>query len=154
FTSCLEADVNLAREGIDAGRVHLVGNVMIDTLLRYRPRARRPAVMDALGLQRRRYGVVTLHRPVNVDHLEDALVALDAIEQVVDRMPILFPAPPRSRRPFEAPALARRLQGMPRLHLIEPLGYVEFLHLMDHAGVVLTDSGGIQEETTVLGVPC
>lgn len=154
FTSCLEANLNLAREGISAGRVHLVGNVMIDTLLRYRPRARRPAVMAALGLERRGYGVLTLHRPVNVDRLEDALAALDALAPVADRMPLVFPVHPRSRRTFETPALARRLQAMPRLHLIEPLGYLEFLYLMDHAGVVLTDSGGVQEETTVLGVPC
>ena len=154
FTTCPEANANLEREGVGAERIHLVGNVMIDSLLRCRPRARRPAAMDAWGLKPREYGVLTLHRPSNVDHVEDALAVLNAIEPVVERMPVIFPIHPRSRRTFEGRALGGRLSAMPRLHLIEPLSYLEFVHLMEHAAVVLTDSGGVQEETTVLRVPC
>ena len=154
FTTCLEASTNLGREGIGAERIHFVGNVMIDSLLRSRSRARRPAVMNALGLVPRRYGVLTLHRPANVDRRESALAVLDALEPVVERMPVVFPIHPRSRRTFEECGLGERLSAVRQLHCIEPLGYLEFLCLMDHAGVVLTDSGGVQEETTVLGVPC
>ena len=154
FTTCLEANGNLTREGIGAQRIHFVGNVMIDSLLRSRPRARRPAVMDALALAPHRYGVLTLHRPSNVDRRDDAVAVLGALEPVVERMPVVFPVHPRSRRMFEAHALGGRLSAMRRLHLTEPLGYLEFLYLMDHAALVLTDSGGVQEETTVLQVPC
>jgi UDP-N-acetylglucosamine 2-epimerase (non-hydrolysing) len=154
FTTCVEANANLGREGIRAERIHFVGNVMIDSLLRSRPRARRPAVMDALALVPRRYGVLTLHRPANVDRREDTLAVLSAIEPVAKRMPVILPIHPRSRQMFEAHALGGRLAATGRLHLVEPLGYLEFIHLMDHAALVLTDSGGVQEETTVLGVPC
>ena len=154
FTTCLEANRNLGREGISAERIHFVGNVMIDSLLRGRPRARPPAVMEALALAPRRYGVLTLHRPSNVDRREDAVAVLSALEPVVERMPVVFPVHPRSRRMFAAHALGERLTALRRLHLVEPFGYLDFLYLMDHAALVLTDSGGVQEETTVLQVPC
>jgi UDP-N-acetylglucosamine 2-epimerase (non-hydrolysing) len=154
FTTCVEANTNLGREGIGPERIHFVGNVMIDSLLHGRSRARRPAVMEALDLMPRRYGVLTLHRPANVDRRGDALAVLSAIEPVAKRMPVILPIHPRSRRMFEAHDLGGRLAAAGRLHLVEPLGYLEFVYLMDHAAVVLTDSGGVQEETTVLGVPC
>jgi UDP-N-acetylglucosamine 2-epimerase (non-hydrolysing) len=154
FTTCVEAGGNLAQEGISAERIHFVGNVMIDSLIRNRSRARRPSVMDAHALAFRRYGVLTLHRPTNVDREEDAVAVLNALEPVVERMPVVFPVHPRSRRMFAAHGLGERLGAMRRLYPVEPLGYLEFLYLMDHAGIVLTDSGGVQEETTVLQVPC
>jgi UDP-N-acetylglucosamine 2-epimerase (non-hydrolysing) len=95
-----------------------------------------------------------LHRPSNVDRIEDAVAVLDANGPIAERMPVIFPIHPRSRRTFEAEPVAERLRALRRVHLVEPLGYLEFLYLMDHAAVVLTDSGGIQEETTVLQVPC
>jgi UDP-N-acetylglucosamine 2-epimerase (non-hydrolysing) len=154
FTTCAEANDNLVREGITPERIFLVGNVMIDTLLRFRPRARRPAIADVLDVAAKTYAVLTLHRPSNVDRPDDACAVLDAIEPVHDRMPIVFPIHPRSRSMFERHGLGARLAALPALHLVDPLGYLQFLHLMDHARLVLTDSGGIQEETTVLGVPC
>jgi UDP-N-acetylglucosamine 2-epimerase (non-hydrolysing) len=98
--------------------------------------------------------VLTLHRPSNVDRRDDALAVLHALEPVVAAMPVVFPIHPRSRHMFAAHGLEGRLAGLGPLHLVEPLGYLEFLYLMDHAALVLTDSGGVQEETTVLGVPC
>jgi UDP-N-acetylglucosamine 2-epimerase (non-hydrolysing) len=135
-------------------RIWLVGNVMIDSLLRHRPRARRPPLADALGLVPRGYAVLTLHRPSSVDRREDVLAALDAIEPVLQAMPVVYPVHPRTRRRLDRHALASRLAAVPGLHLVEPLGYLEFVYLMDRARLVLTDSGGVQEETTVLGVPC
>jgi UDP-N-acetylglucosamine 2-epimerase (non-hydrolysing) len=154
FTTCPEADENLAREGIPPGRIAFVGNVMIDSLLHCRPRARRPALADGLDLTPRRYAVLTLHRPANVDRGEDARAALAALEPVLAEMPVVFPIHPRSRQMLEGHGLGPQLAGLPRLHLIEPLGYLEFLYLVDRARLVLTDSGGVQEETTVLDVPC
>jgi UDP-N-acetylglucosamine 2-epimerase (non-hydrolysing) len=154
FTTCAEADENLAREGVAPERIWLVGNVMIDSLLRHRPRARRPPLADALGLVPRGYAVLTLHRPSSVDRREDVLAALDAIEPVLQAMPVVYPVHPRTRRRLDRHALASRLAAVPGLHLVEPLGYLEFVYLMDRARLVLTDSGGVQEETTVLGVPC
>jgi UDP-N-acetylglucosamine 2-epimerase (non-hydrolysing) len=154
FTTCAEATENLAREGVSRDRIWFVGNVMIDSLLRHRPRARRPRILDALGLAARGYAVLTLHRPASVDGREDFLTVLDAIEPVAAAMPVVYPVHPRSRRMLEEHHLGGVAARRGRVHLVEPLGYLEFLYLMDHAGLVLTDSGGIQEETTVLGVPC
>ncbi len=97
---------------------------------------------------------MTLHRPSNVDRREDAEAVLDVLEPVEARLPIVFPVHPRSRQMFDRHGLATRLARMRGLHLIDPLGYLEFLYLWDRARLVLTDSGGVQEETTVLGVPC
>ena len=154
FTTCAEANENLGREGVAPDRIWFVGNVMIDSLLRHRPRARRPPIVEALGLAHRGYAVLTLHRPSNVDRREAALAVLHAVEPVLAAMPVVFPLHPRSRRMFEDHGLGHRLASLGRLHLVDPLGYLEFLYLMDHARLVLTDSGGVQEETTVLGVPC
>jgi UDP-N-acetylglucosamine 2-epimerase (non-hydrolysing) len=154
FTTCAEASENLAREGVTPERIWLVGNVMIDSLLRHRPRARRPAILDRLGLADRGYAVLTLHRPSNVDRRETFLAVLDAIEPVVAAMPVLYPVHPRSRRLLDEHGLTSALARLARLQLVDPLGYLEFLYVMDHARLALTDSGGVQEETTVLGVPC
>src|SRR5207245_1214653 len=116
--------------------------------------ARRPAVADTLGLKPRGFAVVTLHRPSNVDRREDAAAVLDVLEPVEARLPIVFPVHPRSRQMFDRHGLATRLARMRGLHLVDPLGYLEFLYLLDRARLVMTDSGGVQEETTVLGVPC
>jgi UDP-N-acetylglucosamine 2-epimerase (non-hydrolysing) len=154
FTTSEEAGENLGREGVAAERIHFVGNVMIDTLLLCRPRARRPAVLDGLGLPSGGYAAMTLHRPSNVDRPEDAAAVLDALEPVQARLPVVFPIHPRSRAMFTRHGLDPVLARLTGLHLVEPLGYLEFLYLMDRARLVLTDSGGVQEETTILGVPC
>ncbi len=142
---------NLAREGIPSDRVFFTGNVMIDTLLRFRERAESLDMPRRMGVEPGKYALLTLHRPSNVDDSEVLRGILEPIVELSADFPVLFPAHPRTR-----PALSRiGLEGRaPRLRVLPPLGYLEFLGLMTRARVVLTDSGGIQEETTILGVPC
>jgi UDP-N-acetylglucosamine 2-epimerase (non-hydrolysing) len=154
FTTCEEADRHLAREGVGPEKRYFVGNVMIDALLRQRPRAREPELVRRLGLAPRSYALVTVHRPSNVDRREDALVFLEVLEVVQGRIPVVLPAHPRTRSMLERHGLGARLTRLAGVHFVDPLGYSEFLYLMDRARLVLTDSGGVQEETTVLGVPC
>jgi UDP-N-acetylglucosamine 2-epimerase (non-hydrolysing) len=145
---------NLRREGVAADKVHLVGNVMIDTLLRHRERAEQSRVLDTLGVQAGGYAVLTLHRPSNVDDPAVLAKLLDALEVITSDGPMVFPVHPRTRAKLEQFGLAARVAAQPALRLVDPIGYLDFLKLMAHARIVLTDSGGIQEETTILGVPC
>jgi UDP-N-acetylglucosamine 2-epimerase (non-hydrolysing) len=150
FTPSKDADENLRREGAPEGRIFRVGNVMVDTLRRYQGAARRRDVAARFGLGREPYAVCTLHRPSNVDDaatLHDILAALAEIQR---ECPIVFPVHPRTRKQLDAFGL----QAGGRLQLVEPLGYLDFLGLLMGAALVLTDSGGVQEETTVLGIPC
>jgi UDP-N-acetylglucosamine 2-epimerase (non-hydrolysing) len=154
FTTSRDAGENLEQEGIDPAKIHFVGNVMIDTLLKHRQRATQSDVLGRLRIAPRGYALMTLHRPSNVDDpaiLEGIFSALPAIQA---RLPLIFPIHPRTRKNLATFGLADRVTAMPGLILTEPLGYLDFLCLMDHARLVLTDSGGIQEETTILGVPC
>ncbi len=151
FTPSLDGDEHLLQEGIPSHRIHRVGNVMIDTLIRLLPAAERSPILPNLGLVPREYAVLTLHRPSNVDDdavLEPLIVALGALSQ---RLPIVFPVHPRARA--RVVKHTSRVQNH-ALRLISPLGYLDFLRLMSQAGIVLTDSGGIQEETSYLGIPC
>jgi UDP-N-acetylglucosamine 2-epimerase (non-hydrolysing) len=151
---------NLIREGVAAGRVHVVGNVMIDALEMFRPRWERSGVVDRLGL-RGPYAVLTLHRPANVDEPMKLVPLLAALAEIGRRLPVIFPVHPRVRgRLREASAgdgpmhvLAGRGAG-PGVVPVDPLGYLDFIALLNGARLVLTDSGGIQEETTFLGIPC
>ena len=149
---------NLRREGVPGEKVFLVGNVMIDTLTRCRARADASPILEQLGLEAGRYAVLTLHRPSNVDDPEALAGILDILEKIqgsgADKWPIVFPAHPRTRKNLADFGLEPRIRQMPGLQLIDPVGYLEFLKLMSSARVVLTDSGGIQEETTILQVPC
>jgi len=154
FTTSREANENLRREGISEEKVFFVGNVMIDTLLQHRERARTLGTPARFGLQAGRYALLTLHRPSNVDDPVVFSGILDALAQIQRELPILFPIHPRTAGRLRDFALEKRLAAAPNLRLVEPLGYLEFLDLMMHAWVVLTDSGGIQEETTILGIPC
>lgn len=141
---------NLRREGIPDAKIHMVGNVMIDTLQAHLERARELDTLDRLGLRPGGYAALTLHRPSNVDDPEALRSLFAVLEEIHERIPVVFPVHPRTRA-----SIARLLEGEPpRLNLIDPLGYLDFLRLMADARLVLTDSGGIQEETTVLGVPC
>jgi UDP-N-acetylglucosamine 2-epimerase (non-hydrolysing) len=148
FTPSTDGDENLIREGVDRGRIHFVGNVMIDTLIRMLPAARKciPA-----GLPER-YALVTLHRPANVDDLDWLSNMLHTLGEIGEGMSVIFPVHPRTRQRLTEANLDR-LNG-DRLRLMEPLPYLGFLALQTRATVVITDSGGIQEETTFLGVPC
>ena len=145
---------NLRREGIAEEKVHLVGNVMIDTLLRHRERAERSTILDDLGLEARGYAVLTLHRPSNVDDPAILGKLLDALEVVQRDAPLVFPAHPRTRENLQRFGLADRVASLPGLRLLEPVGYLDFLKLLASARLALTDSGGIQEESTILQVPC
>ncbi len=144
---------NLRREGVDGDQIHFVGNVMIDTLDRLRGRADREAVLGRLDLDEDGYVLVTLHRPGNVDDPERLRAALEALVRVRDDsgLPVVFPMHPRTRERVDERGLEALAQ---RIRCVEPLRYLDFLALMDGARAVVTDSGGIQEETTVLGVPC
>jgi len=142
---------NLRREGVAEERIVFVGNVMIDTLLAARERARGAPVLDELGLRPRSYAVLTLHRPSNVDDPAVLAKLLDALDRLAADLPIVFPVHPRTRTRMRDRGIALE---PPRWRVLDPLGYIEFLKVMSEARVVLTDSGGIQEETTVLGVPC
>ena len=150
FTTEPVANENLLREGVAAERVHFVGNVMIDTLLAHLEAARARDVAGQYGLERRRYAVLTLHRPSNVDDPERLRALFRTLEAVHRRIDVVFPAHPRTQG-----AIARQLGGRaPQLRLIPPMGYFDFLGLVSGAALVLTDSGGIQEETTALDIPC
>jgi len=152
FTTEPVAAENLAHEGVAPGRVHFVGNVMIDTLFRYRERARESSILRDLGLAPGGYAALTLHRPSNVDAPETLGRMMDAIARIQAEIPVVFPVHPRTRANIAK--LAGRLEALPGLRLIEPQPYLDFVQLMASARCVLTDSGGIQEETTALRVPC
>jgi len=141
---------NLIREGVDASRIHFVGNTMIDSLHYALPKAARCEILERLGLAHQGYCLVTMHRPSNVDHPEQLSMLLGVIEQVSQVRPVVFPVHPRTRKKMQELGITMP----PSVYLIDAVRYVEFLALMRSAAVVLTDSGGIQEETTALGVPC
>jgi UDP-N-acetylglucosamine 2-epimerase (non-hydrolysing) len=143
---------NLRREGIDPARIHLVGNVMIDTLLAHRDAAARSDAVERLGLQAGGYAVLTLHRPANVDTPVVLRGILTPLAELARTMPIVFPVHPRTRSVLAGHATL--LASGHGIRPIDPLGYLDFVRLMSDARLVLTDSGGIQEETTILGVPC
>jgi UDP-N-acetylglucosamine 2-epimerase (non-hydrolysing) len=151
FTPSEDADRNLDREGIAEERVCLVGNVMIDTLVQLLPKANEKWVHLKERYPFDRYILVTLHRPSNVDHPETLSQIMSALEDISRDVPILFPVHPRTRLRIEKFGIHH---DNPQLHLLDPLGYLDFLALQIHTSLVLTDSGGIQEETTYLGVPC
>jgi UDP-N-acetylglucosamine 2-epimerase (non-hydrolysing) len=154
FTTEAAAEDNLRREGIDTAKVHFVGNVMIDTLLAHRDRARQTSVHQSLGLTSGGYALLTLHRPSNVDDDASFERLMQGLDIVSRDAPIVFPVHPRTRSAVTRSSTAAVMVSEQRLRLIEPLGYLDFVGLMERARVVLTDSGGVQEETTILGVPC
>jgi UDP-N-acetylglucosamine 2-epimerase (non-hydrolysing) len=147
FTPSEDANANLLREGVPAEKIHLVGNIMIDTLVNclplagHTPNARYPS----------QYALVTLHRPSNVDDSDTLARLFQSLTRISYKLPVIFPVHPRTRQRI---GHLDNLEYPPDLHMIDPLGYLEFLSLEQHAAVVITDSGGIQEETTFLGVPC
>jgi UDP-N-acetylglucosamine 2-epimerase (non-hydrolysing) len=145
FTPSEDGDENLRREGIDAEKIFRVGNVMIDSLVRLLPFARK-ASSDGLP---ERYALVTLHRPSNVDDSASLRSIIKSLLDVSEQLEVLFPVHPRTRQ-----RIAQFGINVEKLHMLEPLPYIEFLSLQHRAAVVITDSGGIQEETTYLGVPC
>ncbi|MGZ8405985.1 MAG: non-hydrolyzing UDP-N-acetylglucosamine 2-epimerase [Nitrospira sp.] len=149
FTTSETANEHLRRAGISDDCIFFVGNTMIDTLLKQMPRLRPPACWDSLKLEPGKYFVITLHRPANVDGEQQLLRLLHAIADGTRGLPVIFPVHPRT-----AKNLRDAGNTLPSMHYVDPLGYLEFNYLVKHAKGVITDSGGITEETTVLGVPC
>ncbi len=149
---------NLIKEGIAKEKIHLVGHVMIDTLLSNLEKAKKSTIIDQLQkqgcLDGGDFAILTMHRPSNVDDPETFSRILDALEVIQNDIPILFPIHPRTRKNLDALGLQDRMDSLRNIHLMDPIGYLDFLKLNSCAKVVLTDSGGIQEETTVLKVPC
>ena len=147
---CAEAVDNLAAEGIAGERVALVGNTMIDSLFRLLPAARERDVLPRLGLQAGRYVLVTLHRPALVDDPQRLGAVVEVLAGLTDTVPVVFPLHPRTRARLDGVAPA----ALERLHVLDPLEYLDFLALQASARLVVTDSGGVQEETSALGIPC
>jgi UDP-N-acetylglucosamine 2-epimerase (non-hydrolysing) len=154
LTPSADGDENLRREGTPEKRIFRVGNVMIDTLVEHLPRARATGSTSRLAVEPGGYAVLTLHRPSNVDDPATLGRLLDAIDAIQARLPVVFPIHPRTRKRLAEFGVDGRVAGMKGLKLCDPLGYLEFLGLTSQARLVLTDSGGLQEETTALGIPC
>jgi len=154
LTPSIDGNMNLKKEGIADEKIRFVGNIMIDTLFSMRKRSAESTVLSDLGLQERGYALVTLHRPSNVDQETTLCNFVEIIEQTSSDLPMVWPVHPRSKNRAEEFGLWQRLEEADGLHLLEPVGYLDNVNLMNHARLVLTDSGGIQEETTALGVPC
>lgn len=166
--------VNLRQEGVDRSKIHFVGNVMIDTLQRHLEKARLSDVRQRFGLPMKRYGIVTLHRPSNVDSRESLQPLLTALHEISRTIPLIFPIHPRTLKHVESFGLAPLLNwssypeggddirqqdsalssSSSEIYIVPPLGYLDFLHLIEKSALVITDSGGIQEETTYLKIPC
>jgi UDP-N-acetylglucosamine 2-epimerase (non-hydrolysing) len=153
FTHSPEANENLIAEGIASERIHYVGNTMIDTLRRLEREAWAREGWTKLGAEPQAYALVTLHRPSNVDDPERLGAVVDALAELGSHMPVLFPVHPRTRARLDALGGLERLAGA-GVACLEPLGYLDFLSLECAAGLIVTDSGGIQEEAAALGVPC
>jgi UDP-N-acetylglucosamine 2-epimerase (non-hydrolysing) len=154
LTPSRDADQNLLSEGVKAEKIKFVGNVMIDTLFRNLERAKTSNVLDRLGVMPSCFCAITLHRPSNVDHKEKLAGILKALDVIQRQLPIVFPIHPRTRARLDEFGLDEIAERQTNLVLIEPLGYLDFLQLFSNSRLVLTDSGGIQEETTALGIPC
>ncbi|MBA3765894.1 MAG: UDP-N-acetylglucosamine 2-epimerase (non-hydrolyzing) [Acidobacteria bacterium] len=154
LTPSEDADANLLAEGIPPERIRFVGNVMIDSLFNQLERASHSTVREDLGIAGRDYATLTLHRPSNVDERAAFERILDALAEISQRLPIIFPVHPRTRARITEFDFTDRIESLKNLRLVEPMGYLDFLRLYSGARLVLTDSGGIQEETTALSIPC
>lgn len=157
FTTDRLADENLAKEGVAKDKIYFVGNVMIDTLIKHRAMAEKLTLRPKLGLEKRAYATMTLHRPSNVDHRNILKGIFEALHEISRDLPIVFPIHPRTKKMADETGLGHFFSsGVPvkGLWVTEPLGYLEFLHLNMNARMIFTDSGGLQEESTVLGIPC
>jgi UDP-N-acetylglucosamine 2-epimerase (non-hydrolysing) len=154
FVTEPSGEENLLKEGIPKEKIFLVGNVMIDTLMANKAKADQSSILDTFHLHPKKYALLTLHRPANVDVRETFLRIVEALERIQTELPIIFPVHPRTERRIAEFGLTNRVAAMNNFHLTRPLGYLDFLKLMTEARLVLTDSGGIQEETTILKVPC
>jgi UDP-N-acetylglucosamine 2-epimerase (non-hydrolysing) len=154
WTPSSDADENLEREGVASDRFELVGNIMIDSLEMMKAAVQSRRYARSLGLASKGFGVVTLHRPSNVDSTEQLEKMVEVVLTAAKPLPVIFPAHPRTRQRLEAAGLLKRLTEVQGVILTEPLGYADLMSLVFDCSYALTDSGGIQEETTYLGIPC
>jgi UDP-N-acetylglucosamine 2-epimerase (non-hydrolysing) len=154
WTPSVDADHNLVREGIPADRIHRVGNIMIDSFEMVRDKIQRHRVYREVGLNPGNYGLVTLHRPANVDDPETLSSVCDRLSDIARKIPLVFPIHPRTRKNLKQNGLLSFLEQHDGLFLLEPVSYIRFMNLVVHCRFAITDSGGIQEETTYLGIPC
>jgi UDP-N-acetylglucosamine 2-epimerase (non-hydrolysing) len=154
WTPSPDGDENLRREGVPASRIERVGNIMIDSFELLRSKIEADDTRERMGLHDQRYGVVTLHRPSNVDDRNTLQALVDQLENVTRFVSLIFSVHPRTLGKLKEYALYDRLAGLSGMTLMEPVGYIQFMNLVLGATVVITDSGGIQEETTYLGIPC
>ena len=154
FTTEESGNKNLTNEGIDKNKIFFVGNVMIDTLLSHKEKAQKSRILSKLNFKKNNYAVLTLHRPSNVDNKESLNYALGILKKVQQKIKIVFPVHPRTLKNLKHYNLLNNIKNQKNIILTEPLGYLDFLCLMSNSKFVMTDSGGIQEETTVLGIPC
>jgi UDP-N-acetylglucosamine 2-epimerase (non-hydrolysing) len=154
LTPSRDASENLLAEGVPPEKIRFVGNVMIDTLMKNLGRARESRALEKFNVRPGEFCVLTMHRPSNVDDRSTLGGILEALEAIQQRLPIIFPAHPRTRARIEEFGFQEALARQPNLIITDPLGYLDFLQLYSNSRLVLTDSGGIQEETTALGIPC
>jgi len=154
FVSERNGEINLKNEGVDPDKMHYVGNVMIDSLIHFMEKAEQSTVLKDQNLQENGFVLVTLHRPSNVDNAEQFAKILDAFDTISKEIPIVFPIHPRAQKNLETFGLAEKAAAMNNLLLLPPLGYLDFIQLEKKCRFVITDSGGLQEETTYLGKPC
>ncbi|MGX5852906.1 non-hydrolyzing UDP-N-acetylglucosamine 2-epimerase [Dyadobacter jiangsuensis] len=154
FVSEEAAIRNLQNEGISSGKIHFVGNVMIDSLVYGREKAMELPLLNDLGLKKGEYVVLTMHRPSNVDSPAELTLLADLIQALGKIRPVVFPVHPRTKSSLISHGIWGQLENCSGLHLLPPQGYLEFINLISHAALVITDSGGVQEETTFLNVPC
>ncbi|KAA3617839.1 MAG: UDP-N-acetylglucosamine 2-epimerase (non-hydrolyzing) [Calditrichaeota bacterium] len=145
---------NLKNEGVEDSKVHFVGHVMIDSLINFSETAAKSSIMDDLNVEKDKFGLITLHRPSNVDNLEVFTKLLETFERIEKDLKLVFPIHPRSRKMIQNFGLEDKVNNMQNLVLLDPMGYLDFMKLLHNAKLVLTDSGGIQEETTYLQIPC
>ena len=154
WTPSADANENLVREGVDPGRIDMIGNIMIDSFEMLRDKIDASAAREELGLQGKPYGLVTLHRPSNVDEAETLTPIVEALTTAANDLPLVFVAHPRTIASLERLGLKDKLTGSDTVQLLEPLPYIKFMNVVTGSKVVITDSGGLQEETTYLGIPC
>jgi UDP-N-acetylglucosamine 2-epimerase (non-hydrolysing) len=154
WTPSQDGNDHLAREGVAADKVELVGNIMLDSFELLAPKIRAANLAAKFGLEARRYGVVTLHRPSNVDDRDKLEQIVDELAAMATQMPLVFPVHPRTRQRLGEFGLGAKVERCPQIRMTEPLSYIEFMSLVVDSRFVLTDSGGVQEETSYLGIPC
>ncbi len=154
WTPSLDGNENLSKEGVAAGRISFVGNIMIDSYELMREQIELAGTREELGLPPKGYAIVTLHRPSNVDHPETLALLVETLVAVAKDMPLAFAMHPRTRKNLEGFGLLNKLESAEHIFVTEPMSYIRFMSLVREAKLVITDSGGIQEETTYLGVPC